>query len=292
MKTTELYRSLRRLDNAPAISETHSVAGGGTLDHNLFTGMWVNTDPQSPGIQKVALAGSREGVRMHVYGAGAEGNVDWGVAEADTVYAANLASQAAMSFTGTYDFGFATAELQGNINLGLLVLASFNTFRAGGKQSNYFGREFFYQADDQVQHLPAVGVRALPRYTRLEELTAETESGSLETSMLTGDWRNTNTKSDGIARVLVREDGSGCTIQCYGAGDRAPYDWGEIPAQVFALEPSSGTAKAFSGLYDHGFMKVRVQANVKQGVLVIAYFTEFRDGSPRSNYFSREFYYR
>ncbi len=51
-------------------------------------------------------------------------------------------------------------------------------------------------------------------------------------------------------------------------------------------------AAAFSAVYDFGFEEVRLQANVKLGVLVVASFNRFRDESGRSNYFGREFFYR
>ncbi|HET9867314.1 MAG TPA: hypothetical protein VFQ06_08490, partial [Nitrospira sp.] len=35
-----------------------------------------------------------------------------------------------------------------------------------------------------------------------------------------------------------------------------------------------------------------LQANTKAGVLVVVGLVEFRDGSGRSNFFDREFYYR
>jgi hypothetical protein len=38
-------------------------------------------------------------------------------------------------------------------------------------------------------------------------------------------------------------------------------------------------------------LDVRLQANIKAGVLVIAFLTRFHDGE-RSNVFTREFYYR
>ena len=51
-------------------------------------------------------------------------------------------------------------------------------------------------------------------------------------------------------------------------------------------------ALAFEATYDHGFLEVHLQANVKAGVLVVASLNRFVDDSGRSSYFTREFYYR
>lgn len=285
MKTeVAAYKSLRRAD-APLSSGTRK------LDHALFTGSWIATDSESSGIAKVRMAGTDGGVEIQIYGADRAHGLDWGVVAADTVYGANLSSHTGMAFVARYQFGFATVELQGNVNLGLLVLASFNSFRDGSKRSDYFGREFFYQADDRAPDFRSVQAASLPGYTRAEEIDASVSSTRLDTAPLIGEWKNTNPKSEGITRVEVKAAGDQLTIRCHGAGDAKQHDWGEIPARAFAKDPSSEDAMAFSAFYDHGFMQMHVQANIKQGVLVIAYFTIFRDESARSNYFTREFYY-
>ena len=65
-----------------------------------------------------------------------------------------------------------------------------------------------------------------------------------------------------------------------------------MQADLFALSSRSRLAKAFSARYQSGDVAITLQANIKQGVLVVASFTEFNDDDGRSNYFHREFYYR
>jgi hypothetical protein len=113
-------------------------------------------------------------------------------------------------------------------------------------------------------------------------------AATLDLSILLGDWRNTNAEG-GIARIVCEPAGDGrMIIHCYANLK----DWGNADASVFALTFDGRQAGAFSAVYDFGFEEVRLQANVKLGVLVVASFNRFRDESGRSNYFGREFFYR
>jgi len=109
---------------------------------------------------------------------------------------------------------------------------------------------------------------------------------------LLGTWLNTNSATQGVTRaVLFAKDGQ-FKLQIFGAGHPGPCDWGETSASFFATDASSTEAMAFSAFYDFGFMDTRLQGHVRQGVLIIAKFDRFKDTSGRSNYFSKEFFYR
>jgi len=115
---------------------------------------------------------------------------------------------------------------------------------------------------------------------------------SLDLSVLLGDWRNTNA-AGGIARIVCAEAGDGrMTVQCFGRCLPDDRDWGVVDAPVFGFEFDARQAGAFYALFDFPFEEVRMQANVKAGVLVVVTLNRFRDDSGRSNYFNREFFYR
>jgi hypothetical protein len=117
-------------------------------------------------------------------------------------------------------------------------------------------------------------------------------AAALDLRILLGDWRNTSAEG-GISRIVCEPSGEGrLTIHCYAAFEPEIRDWGTVDAPVFALTFDARQAGAFSAVYDFGFEEVRLQANVKLGVLVVASFNRFRDESGRSNYFGREFFYR
>ena len=114
------------------------------------------------------------------------------------------------------------------------------------------------------------------------------EATSLDVAVLVGDWRNTN-PAGGIARIVCEDNGDGRLRVHTSSSAR---DWGTVVAPVYAFEFDGDKAGAFNAFYDLGFADVRMQANVKQGVLVVATFNAFKDDSGRSNYFNREFFYR
>ena len=63
----------------------------------------------------------------------------------DDLFADELDSRTAISFTAEYDFDFQHTELQTNLNLGLMIVTSLNTFKDNIAKSNCFSREYFYQ---------------------------------------------------------------------------------------------------------------------------------------------------
>lgn len=111
---------------------------------------------------------------------------------------------------------------------------------------------------------------------------------SLDLGVLLGDWRNTNAAGR-IARIVCEPAGDGrMRVHSYERTN----DWGSVDAPVFAFTFESDQAGAFLAIYDLGSEEVRMQANVKSGVLVVVTLTRFLDESGRSNYFDREFFYR
>src|SRR6266498_1636250 len=96
-------------------------------------------------------------------------------------------------------------------------------------------------------------------------------STALDLSLLLGDWSNTNADG-GIGRIVCEAAINGrMTVHC----SSRVRDWGVVAAPVFAFTFDGREAGAFSAVYDFGFAEVRLQANVKLGVLVVATFNRF-----------------
>jgi hypothetical protein len=115
---------------------------------------------------------------------------------------------------------------------------------------------------------------------------------AVDAQPLVGTWMNTNDGTRGIIRVAVSLKEGGVAVRAFGACEPSPCDWGESYAEVFASEPDSIEGNAFNALYDFGFMETRLQAHIRQGLLVVAKFDRFKDDSGRANYFSKEFFFR
>src|SRR5215467_7787062 len=122
--------------------------------------------------------------------------------------------------------------------------------------------------------------------------TAVAVKRTLDASALLGEWSNTNNSATGIARLVLTETGDQIVVRVFGAGHPQPFDWGEAPAELFADLPGLIQATSFTSFHDLRFMSVWLLTYVVKGVLVVVSFTRFQDGSGRSNYFGKEFFYR
>src|SRR5437764_10690708 len=129
-----------------------------------------------------------------------------------------------------------------------------------------------------------------PKYRRSDE--RQEFAAPISPDALLGTWTNTNEATRGIAKAMLARKGGQIALRIVATGSPGQNDWGETPASVFAADTSSSEAMAFSAFYDFGFMETRLQGHIRQGVLIIAKFDRFKDNSGRSNYFSKEFFYR
>jgi len=111
-------------------------------------------------------------------------------------------------------------------------------------------------------------------------------------SALLGAWFNTDKQTGGVVRMVLAGTPGDFTVQAFGAAAPEPLDWGKVPAVAYAAGVASPAGMAFSAVYDFGFLDTFLAAYTKSGILVLDTFNVFKDGSGRSNYFSREFFHR
>lgn len=125
-------------------------------------------------------------------------------------------------------------------------------------------------------------------YDRVEAGAAG--AGPADLSALTGLWVNSNPETDGIARLTVSEEAGRLSVRVYAIGPEGLIDWGAAGAEVFTSSPASRTPAGFACLYDFGFAEAKLQGMILKGLLVLAQFHTFKDGSGRADYFVREYY--
>jgi hypothetical protein len=261
------------------------------LDPVGLAGRWINTNAHGNGVQELMIDVEAGAVALRALSAGRDGPCSWGATQADLLCGSDANARTAMSFTARYDFGAHQVELQGNLNLGLLVVASFNRVGPGGY--DYFAREFYRKGDRATAPAATPWNAASGRVGGDDPDAAVRAAPGLpfDGCELFGTWQNTNPNSSGIARIRIDADArNGALVRLWGARAPAPAEWGSVTADLFALSSGSQFAKAFSARYQADDVTITLQANIKQGVLVVASFSEFDDD--RSNYFHREFYYR
>jgi len=294
-----------------------------------MTGDWINTNAESSGLRRVRVSagGGGGGLAVRPVSAGEPAPGDWGTLAADAVFADGMRSDHGMAWMARA--GTASgweSRLQANVNLGLLVLAVFHS-SPGPERSSWFAREFYRRAGEAAGPDPAAAAATAAggAAAAVAERTAVAgggggasgsgtggmggvggagrggtggsggdgvDGGGVDPAPLAGTWHNTNPAARGIGRIDLERTNGALTVRVAGVGGAAPVDWGRAPAMPFAHDSAARAAMAFRAAYDFGFQQVELQANVKQGVLVVASFNDFAAGDPRSSYFTREFFYR
>lgn len=122
---------------------------GAAVSAATLAGSWVNYDKGSRGIARLVITadGAAEGsFALRVYGAGSPQPVDWGERRGEA-FAAGVAGGDGVGFSVRYDFGFMETFVAAYLNLRLLVVDTYNTFKDGSGRCRYFMRDHFYQVD-------------------------------------------------------------------------------------------------------------------------------------------------
>ena len=128
----------------------------------------------------------------------------------------------------------------------------------------------------------------------LDAALADPATRTLNVEKLLGRWVNTEPATEGVAEIVVEQDGEHFTVRVKGVGVDGTLDWPAARACVLAnLEEEAGQrAVALAARFDFGFMRVESYLRVNKGVLVIVAYHTFLDQSARANYVNREFFYR
>jgi hypothetical protein len=135
---------LRAQDQVQVQDSEQEVSGA--LSAVQFSGTWLNTNTENPGIVRVNCKAEGDTLRVVFFGNGASEPAHWGEAVAELLCAASIRGGPAISFVASFDLGFKTTEVGANLNQGLLVIAVYHSFRNDNGHSNYFSREFFRRA--------------------------------------------------------------------------------------------------------------------------------------------------
>ena len=109
-----------------------------------------------------------------------------------------------------------------------------------------------------------------------------------------GRWHNTNPATGQIVELEITQVNDTFYLQAYGAGKSVgeKIDWGKVECEIFSSNIHSRIVEGLTANYDMEYMNTRIASNLKYGILVIQTYNTFRDGSERSNYFTREFFHQ
>lgn len=114
----------------------------------------------------------------------------------------------------------------------------------------------------------------------------------MDVANLIGRWRKTNDGSQAIHALEINEAEGSLVVRAFSEGEPWPADWDAVRAESLYTGAADGAAEsAFMARWDLGPLDVVMQANLNLGLLVVACFHRFKDGSARADRFTREFFY-
>jgi hypothetical protein len=268
--------------NDRAADEAHAAG----LPPKEMEGVWFNCDPGTGEISKIVFTVRDEAITMRAFGSSNPDPIDWGETPMKP-YVDRIGSSVITGVTADYDFGFMKTRIAGNIKYGVLVIQSYNEFCDESGRPAYFTREFFSQEVTHRHPALPTGAACASHSDRPRQGTAVV---TVDLSSFTGHWTNTNPETLAITHFDLFPREGRYYLRVSAAGLREP--WGEVEATPHAYDASSRRAVAFLASYDLDFAEITLAGNENKGLIIIASYHRFKDRSPRSNYFKREFFYR
>jgi hypothetical protein len=129
---------------------------------------------------------------------------------------------------------------------------------------------------------------------QLDPALSDSATRTLHADKLIGRWLNTNHETQGVAEIIIELVGEHFFVSVLGVGEDGLIAWPRTKATALAnLEEEAGQrALAMTVDFDFGFMRAETYLRANKGVLVIVAYYIFLDGSRRTNYVNREFFYR
>jgi hypothetical protein len=263
---------------ADRIADGEVLPGRGPLDLSQVEGDWVSTTGLAGGVSGFRARGHDGSLLIGASGYGATRGGDWGEVPAQAFANTLRHGQTCTAFIATFDNAGVRTQLESYLALGLATGHAFHRFAEDSGRRDYFTREFYVSTGSRRPVEPgATDIHPLLR------------TGRNEPGALLGTWKAlAPAVTKGIAALEVTPDGADALVRAYGVGADGPVDWGTIRAELYADAHYLDNAPAFLATFDHGYMRVHLQARINRGCLVVCVFTTFTDESGRSDYFVRE----
>jgi hypothetical protein len=118
----------------------------------VMAGVWLKTNDKPNWISRLDVETNEPDgdLWVSVWGEQPPGPSSWGRVKASRLYASRPADGDARAgaFVAFFEHDGLSVELQANLNLGLLVVATFVRFREPGPYADRFTREFFFRAGE------------------------------------------------------------------------------------------------------------------------------------------------
>jgi len=114
-----------------------------------LAGSWKKTNEKQQWIDSLIIETSGDELFVEIFGSSPPSPATWGRVKAEVLFSGGIdtGDARAGAFIARYRFEGMDIEVQANLNLGLLVVATFIRFRARGPLVDRFTREFFWREE-------------------------------------------------------------------------------------------------------------------------------------------------
>jgi len=114
----------------------------------------------------------------------------------------------------------------------------------------------------------------------------------LDASTLSGLWVAADRHTMSVEAMDIAQCDGVCALRAAGVDTAGPRDWGEVEVMTHAAGVNGTVAIGATARYDFGFLDTTLTFFVKNGIIILCTFNQWKDGSGRADYFTREFLYR
>jgi hypothetical protein len=105
---------------------------------------------------------------------------------------------------------------------------------------------------------------------------------------LFGTWKNISSSTRDLVKIVIVRSATGIAVETFGACAPTPCRWGSVMGLAYASTVSSSPAIAFTAQYTFTFSHVILIGYLHGRELLVETFTQFTDGSGRSNLYSSD----
>jgi hypothetical protein len=260
-----------------------------------LSGTWVNVNSGTHSVKQVVVAPSRNGsVSVDAFGSCTPTLCEWGRVPA-IVYGTNVSSTTGATFQTRQFFVSAKKEWSRTTLFGSLAktksglrltLRELTVFEDGSGRRNYGVTENFVRRDGKKATINGHSGVAYP-HGAAPALTA----GAL------GNWKNVNSATRSLVKIKVSGSTAHPVVTAYGACSPNPCNWGGSRAITYGTSISSTHGATLLAPYTFSFKKSQLLITYsidrkKVAHLTVHEYSEFTDGSGRSNYAATESFVR
>jgi hypothetical protein len=284
--TTTAVAATLLSSSAPALASPVPPAPSSVL-----LGTWANTNPATNSVRNIVVTASGGGIEVDGFGACEPTSCEWGNIPG-TVYGTSVGSATGNSFEANWNFGFSRTVLLATVTFKLfpiprpvLTVQELTTFTDHSGRANYTLTETFVRS----------GTPITPTRSGTPAANYPLGASVSPAFSLLGTWVNTSPTGGNIRRIIISlGPGGRLAVRAFGNCVPTACVWGKVTGITFGTSISSVTGRVFLAPYKFGFAKKLVDGAVNAiGTrLTVQTYTEFTDGSGRSNYVSTDTFAR